>query len=233
MNSNEFLADHELGFNVDKGNLNNFSQKIPQNLTNSQQSPEVIKSDLLKLQEKISSLESRLQPSHQSSQIIYCPKVEIKKTKHSASSSLLKSFEREERELEELERSITSTPSKKSSASLNAVLDRLRTDLLNQRQKNVKLRKSNDGLKKMLNHREDLHAKLAMLQEDHYTLIQSFERSENIRNKQKEMIESLKNEILEYEAAENEKGEQKKPKKKRPIIPKPKTKRLYSCVNYN
>lgn len=196
------------------------------------QSQPGLKSDLLRLSDKISSLETRLKPATILKTEDIQNKGKSSNIQHFEPRSILKNIERDEQELEEMEKSINSKKNRKSADSLSLLLDKLKSALINERQSNIKLKKSNESLRRKLNHREDLQAKTAILQEDMCTLIQSFDRSENIREKQKEMIESLKGEILQFDGDLNTKESYPKinSKSKKTIKMRRQSKKLYYAV---
>lgn len=199
MLSLELSADQEDRLNsiLDRG-LESFSQSPEpisvSKLSNSyiSDTSSILKSDLGSLQSKIANLESRLSGTKNSYKAHKTPN---KFRSESPTQTILRNLQKSELELEELENSITMTPNKKE--LLPKKNDNIRAELVSERQRNIQKRKENDSLRKKLNYKEDLESKLIRLQEDYNTLMQSFDRSENIRLKQKEVIEGLKSEIVE------------------------------------
>lgn len=104
------------------------------------------------------------------------------------------SLENSERELYKLERSMT-PPSRAQSININRQIDKIRQQLDEERKIGDKLSRENDTLKKELGKRDDLRKKIVKLQDDYNELAVSFERSEAVRKKQKELIEKLKSEL--------------------------------------
>ena len=114
-----------------------------------------------------------------------------------SSKERIKNIENSEKEITKLERSITpsSLPKKKRNNSNSRQVEKHRVLVDNERKIGEKLRKENENLKKELGRREELKNTIAKLQEDYNELAISFERSEAVRKKQKELISQLKNEI--------------------------------------
>jgi DNA repair exonuclease SbcCD ATPase subunit len=115
--------------------------------------------------------------------------------KSSRSNSRLRSVEQSEREIRKIERSVKSSPLNKD-ISMHRQIDRVREELQIERKRQNKLKKDSAALKENLMQRENLQIKLTRLQEEYNEMVIAFERSENIRKKQKEMIKSLKEELL-------------------------------------
>lgn len=113
----------------------------------------------------------------------------------SRSNSRLRSIEQSEREIKNIERSVRSSPLSRD-FTINRQIDKVRDELQIERRRQAKLKRENETLKESLIQRETLQIKLIKLQEDYNETIITFERSENIRKKQKDMIKALKEEIL-------------------------------------
>ncbi|CAG9320832.1 unnamed protein product [Blepharisma stoltei] len=202
MFSFELSADQEERLNsiLDKG-IESFNQSpekfteipISNSFISDQSTQQIFKSDLEGMQDKIAILESRVQ----NSQTHKRSKSSSRYRSESPSELILRSIHKSELEIEEMERSIMSTSSSSKDIPLTKKSDSFKAELFSERQKNIQKRKENELLRKKLNHKEDLQMKFARLQEDYNILMQSFERSENIRLKQKEVIEQLKLEIVE------------------------------------
>jgi hypothetical protein len=113
----------------------------------------------------------------------------------------LKKIETSEKMIKKLERSITTSPTLKNSLNSCKNIEKIPGSFENERKISETLRKENDSLRKELKSQVDLSTKLQKLQEDYKNLSTSFEKSEQIRKKQKNLIEQLKSEILSSEAS--------------------------------
>ena len=108
----------------------------------------------------------------------------------------IRNIENSEREINKLERSITpNSASKKKGVSNSRQIEKYRLLVENERKLGEKFRKENETLKKEISKRDEMKNTIAKLQEDYNELAVSFERSEAVRKKQKELILQLKNEI--------------------------------------
>lgn len=197
-------------------NFSNSFQDSPQksqNLKDSKSS--VINSELKLLQDKLALLESKLSKNsdslHKSSKREKNSSVHSSFKNSSRSSSResvrrslmqngsrerIKNIENSEREILKLERSITpNSLAKKKRNNNSRQVEKYRGLVDKERKIGEKLRKENEELKKELSRREELKNAIAKLQEDYNELAISFERSEAVRKKQKELIAQLKNEI--------------------------------------
>jgi chromosome segregation ATPase len=174
-----------------------------------------ITSELKFLQEKLATLEAKLaNPSEVSSRkssnrkkaspatsFKYTPRSSSRESNSRSSVTKNESYDRiknietSEKEIKKLERSITSSPSRKKSINNSREIEKIRLLVEKERKLGEKLRKENESLKKELNKRDDLKNTIAKLQDDYNELAISFERSESVRKKQKELINHLKNEI--------------------------------------
>ena len=178
-----------------------------------------INSELKILQDKLTLLESKLSKDSDS----FKPKSSKKEKNRSLGSSFkdssrlssrespaismvvlrdsskerIRNIENSEREITKLERSITpsSLSKKKRNNSNSRQIEKYRVLVDKERKIGEKMRKENENLIKELGRREELKNTIAKLQEDYNQLSISFERSEAVRKKQKELISQLKNEI--------------------------------------
>ncbi|CAG9322456.1 unnamed protein product [Blepharisma stoltei] len=112
----------------------------------------------------------------------------------SSNSRVYQSIENSEREIYKLERSMTPL-SRAQSININRNIDKIRQQLDEERKIGEKLTRENDNLKRELGKRDELRKKIAKLQDDYNELAISFERSEAVRKKQKDLIEKLKAEL--------------------------------------
>ena len=117
-----------------------------------------------------------------------------------SSDKLSQDIKRSEKEIFKMERSISPSPSRKHSVNTSRQIDKIRSELEKERKQSSKLTKENQQLKKELSLREELRSKLIKLQEDYNELSLSFERSEAVRKKQKQLIEQLKAQLTNGEA---------------------------------
>mmetsp|Transcript_10956 Transcript_10956/g.21442 ORF Transcript_10956/g.21442 Transcript_10956/m.21442 type:complete len:260 (+) Transcript_10956:3448-4227(+) len=171
-----------------------------------------LQDELSSLQEKITALESRL---HRDSPVEEKPIHVVRKRSTSSgrskaspkqlkrvgsSDKLLKNIARSEKELTRLESSLTRSP---RNASMNYETEGKKSEIARLKKLNSQLTKEIDGLRKKLNEKEDLAHKFKELQQDYNALAQSFERSEQIRRKQKAIIEQLKS-ALTFDADETQ-----------------------------
>ena len=149
-----------------------------------------IETELQSLQDQINSLEYRassrvsnkLSSSHNSSVLVF-----------------LKNVDKTEKEIQKIEKTINKTPVKQNNIISLQTLDEIKARLIAERQNNYLLKKECESLKKKLAFKPNLSEDLSSLQEDYTSLIDSFNRSENIRKKQKKAIRDLKNELLTSE----------------------------------
>lgn len=106
-----------------------------------------------------------------------------------------KHIESSEKELSRLERSITPSPARRKSLGNSRQIEKVRQMVEKERKFGEKLRKENESLRKELSKRDELKGMISKLQDEYNELAQSFERSEAVRKKQKELIQQLKSEI--------------------------------------
>jgi hypothetical protein len=107
-----------------------------------------------------------------------------------------RNIENSEKELTRLERSITPSPARRKNLSNSRQIEKVRVLVEKERKLGEKLRRENEALRKELSKREELKTMIHRLQDEYNELAQSFERSEAVRKKQKELIQQLKSEIL-------------------------------------
>ena len=120
-----------------------------------------------------------------------------------------KTVENSEKMIKKFERSITPSPATKKFKTEPKKLEKMRVLVEKERKIGEKLRIENENLKKEVNKRDDLKNMISKLQEEYNELAFSFEKSESVRKKQKELINQLKNEINSL-TKENFPGKQKK-----------------------
>lgn len=170
-----------------------------------------LQDELMSLQEKITALEGRL---HRDSPVedrqTYVTrkkspssgraKASPKPLRRAGSSEkLLKNIAQSEKELTRLESSLTRSP---RNASLSYDTEGKKNEIARLTKLNSQLLRDVEGLRKKLSEKDDLQHKFKELQHDYNALMQSFERSEQIRRKQKAIIEQLKS-ALTYDAEES------------------------------
>jgi len=160
-------------------------------------------SEFQSLQDKVTSMESllRAQPaSPRRVQIdLRAPRDPQRRSAGRRSPSpsaerLFHEIEKSEKELERYGKATLKSPERRSASSNSMEIGRLKAELAEERRKYAVMLRDNEGLRQKLTHREDLQAKLAALQEDYNALSVSFDKSEAIRKKQKDLIEQLKRE---------------------------------------
>jgi hypothetical protein len=147
-------------------------------------------SDVRSLQDQINSLEDRINMKESFSSF---------KLKASHIDQFIKNIDQSEREIKKLEKSINCSPKIKNNSMNSRLLDDLKAKLISERQKNFLLKKENEKLTKKIFYKADVGQDIVSLQDDYKTLIDSFKRSENIRKKQKKLIQSLKTELITKE----------------------------------
>lgn len=175
------------------------------------------------LRAKLAELESKVQkkPAKVLFKKISPPLTTFSKTKSSnsgrtsdrpssVSKDRVKSIEKikdAEKAIGRLERSITASPSRKISTGNRANVEVL---IEQERKSGDRLRKENEMLRKELAKKDELMALVSKLQDEYAELATSFEKSEQIRKKQKVLIEQLK---LEIKTMNVENGDLHKKKK--------------------
>ena len=152
-----------------------------------------LNSELKLLQDKVFSLENRMKNRESYS---------VKEKTSFSIESMSKSIEKSEKELLTLENSINKKSTTNSFSSKDSNSKNSQSKLVFHRQKNAQLIKENERLKKAAGLTEKYNKKLQ----------NSYKRSENLRKKQKMMIEDLKSELLKLKGS---KPSSKKPGKKK------------------
>lgn len=163
-----------------------------------------IQSSLKSLQNQIDSIEEKASYASSSSRHY--------KTKSNI-DSFLQDVNKAEREISKIESSIRKSPAPKVRPNSNRLLDELQAKLIQERQSNYLLKQENEKLRKKIQFKKNHTDDLDLLQEDYQNLVDSFRRSENIRNKQKQLILSLKAELLSL----TDPNDRKVVKSKRPL----------------
>jgi superfamily II RNA helicase len=113
---------------------------------------------------------------------------------------LIKSVNKTEKQITSMEKTIKKAK-KVHPKILNSpqLLQDLQSQLIQERQNNYSLQKENEKLRKKIHYKKNFLCDLNSLKEDYQSLIESFQRSEGIRKKQKEMIRNLKMKIVSDE----------------------------------
>ena len=173
--------------------------KTPLNLSFAES--QSIQNEMMTLHEKVASLESRLhQPSpNRVQREVRAPRDPQRRSASRRSPSpsaerLFLEIEKSEKELERIERSTSKSPDRRSPSLHSSEISRLKSELAEERRRALALQHENEQLKQRLAQRDDLQLKLTQLQEDYNALSVSFDKSEVIRRKQKDLIEQLKRE---------------------------------------
>ncbi|OMJ75348.1 hypothetical protein SteCoe_25545 [Stentor coeruleus] len=193
----------------------NESSNKPSSPSKDQEKPGQINSELKILQEKLALLESRLTKNSEnlnqkttkrknqspgnsfklsSNNSSRNSSTRNRSNRRNDSKERIKNIENSEKQIVKMERSITPSPSKKGMMNMRLVE---KTSMMVEKERRIgeKLRKENEALRKELGKRDDLKNVINKLQDDYNELALSFERSEAVRKKQKELISQLKNEI--------------------------------------
>ncbi|OMJ76998.1 hypothetical protein SteCoe_23515 [Stentor coeruleus] len=163
-----------------------------------------IQSSLKSLQSQIDLIEEKASYANSSSRRY--------KTKSNI-DSFLKDIDQAEKEIGKIESSIRKSPAPKTRPNSNRILDELQAKLIQERQSNYLLKQENEKLRKKIQFKKNYTEDLNLLQEDYHNLVDSFRRSENIRNKQKQLVLSLKAELFSLTDLPNKKAM----KNKRPL----------------
>ncbi|OMJ79483.1 hypothetical protein SteCoe_20492 [Stentor coeruleus] len=161
----------------------------------------------LDLEKNMLSLEEIYSPSIQSSlKSLQIDSIEEKTSYKNSSSrhyksksnidSFLKDIDKAEKEIGKIESSLRKSPVQKPKPNPNKLLNEIQAKLIQERQSNYLLKQENEKLRKKIQFKKNYTEDLNLLQEDYQNLVDSFRRSENIRNKQKQMVLSLKAELL-------------------------------------
>lgn len=138
-----------------------------------------LQNEVFDLQSKLSKLESLMTQKKQPSKPVKKAPLSRKRStsRNSASAHLLKTLEAAENEIKSMERSLT--PSRRGNNGS------YKKELKQQKDITQRLLKENELMRKKLEKTEDMNARVSKLQEDYKVLAASFERSENVRKRQK------------------------------------------------
>ena len=196
-----------------EGSYRGSSQKIISSPDQTEKS-KIINSELKSLQEKLATLEAKLSknsevkvnkslrnkaksPANFNKFISEnSPRIPNFIPKRNQSREKLRAIENSEKEITKLERSITPSPARfKPTVRKN---EKTRAFSTKDKKIEEKLKKENDFLRKELNKMDELKNTMAKLKDDYNKLAISFERSESIRKKQKELINHLKGELRSF-----------------------------------
>ena len=198
-----------------EGSYRDTSQKFSGSPNQTEKS-QIINSELKSLQDKLATLEAKLSKNPKSSnknsrQRIKSPANHYKCSsensprapvilpKRNISRERLKAIENSEKQITKMERVITPSPARyKSTLRKAEKTEKTRNISLKEKKNDNKLKKENELLKKEISKMDELKITIVKLQEENNKLVVSFERSENIRKKQKELINHLKNELKAY-----------------------------------
>jgi hypothetical protein len=173
----------------------------------------VINSELKSLQSKLATLEAKLSkgtentahkpirtkaksPANYKYNNENSPRVNASGPKRYASRDKLKDVENSEKEIKKMERSITPSPARYKSTIKR--LEKPRAASIRDRKGDDRIKRENEILKKEIAKVEEYKNMIVKLQEDYKKLTFSYERSETIRKKQKELINHLKIELKGY-----------------------------------
>lgn len=107
-------------------------------------------------------------------------------------SQLLADIQSSEKELTRLQHSLSHSPGRIPNVAVARQIDRMRELLAEERRRTARLVTENEGLKEKLRKREELQQEIAHMQEEYNALTVNFDRSEEIRRKQKLLIEELR-----------------------------------------
>jgi hypothetical protein len=171
-----------------------------------------LQDELSSLQDKIAALDNKLhrespteeRPRHAAKKPSSSPRRAKASPKHlnrgGSSQKLLENIAKSEQELVYLENSLTRSPRNASSPydSEGKTGDVGRLNKLN-----VKLKREAEDLRKRLKEQENLQHKFMELKQDFNAITLSFERSEQIRRKQKAIIEQLKTAVASEDSGQH------------------------------
>ena len=171
-------------------------------------------SEMQSLQEKVTSMESLLRIHSSSPRRVQtdlrAPRDPQRRSSSSSRRSpsptaerLFHEIEKSEKELERYGKSTLKSPERRSNSTNSTEIGRLKAELAEERRKYALVMRENEILRSKLTQKEDLQVRLAALQEDYNALSVSFDKSEAIRRKQKDLIQQLKREA---ESDESEAG---------------------------
>jgi len=110
----------------------------------------------------------------------------------SNADQLIADIHSSEKELTKLQHSLSHSPGRIPNVAVARQIDSMREVLSEERRRTTRLQAENESLKERLRKREELQQAIAHMQEEYNALTVSFDRSEEIRRKQKLLIEELR-----------------------------------------
>jgi chromosome segregation ATPase len=110
----------------------------------------------------------------------------------SQADQLIADIHTSEKELTRLQHSLSHSPGRIPNVAVARQIDSMREGLAEERRRTARLQAENESLKERLRKREELQQEIAHMQEEYNALTVSFDRSEEIRRKQKLLIEELR-----------------------------------------
>lgn len=110
----------------------------------------------------------------------------------SSAEQLIADIHSSEKELSKLQHSLSHSPGRIPNVAVARQIDSMREVLAEERRRTTRLQAENASLKERLRKREELQQEIAHMQEEYNALTVSFDRSEEIRRKQKLLIEELR-----------------------------------------
>lgn len=132
--------------------------------------------------------------------------------KNSTIDYFLKDIERSEKEISRIQIGLNQSKPKVEAKHEN---EQVALDLIVLRRQNFELNREREALTKKVSYKTDYLARYMSMQEDFQSLRQSYEKSEAIREKQREFIEQLKGELKTLVETDM------LPKKKKPLTRRP------------
>ena len=147
------------------------------------------------LQEKVTSMESLLR-HHSPQRVPVSLQPQYRSTsRHSPSPTAQRLYQEIQKSEKEMARKYAlNSPNRRSPSANSMEIGRLKAELIEERRKYAAVLRENTNLREKLTQKGDLQSKLAALHEDYNALSVSFDKSESIRKKQKDLIEQLKQE---------------------------------------
>jgi chromosome segregation ATPase len=155
------------------------------------QPSDLVQSELAALKARLMVLESSIQkPSvHKVSNSL-----SLRSSLRASSTDIfLRDIERSEKEISKIEFNISRIGKQEYSAKQEQ--EQVSSELLELRRQHIELARERESLVKKVTHRTDYLARLKTMQGDFATLRRSYEKSTEIRVKQRELIEQLKSEL--------------------------------------
>lgn len=154
------------------------------------------------LQEKVTSMESLLghhSPQRAPASLRPRDSQYRSSSRHSPSPTAERLYQEIEKSEKEMARKYAlKSPNRRSPSANSMEIGRLKAELIEERRKYAAVLRENTNLRQKLTQKADLQSRLAALQEDYNALSVSFDKSESIRKKQKDLIEQLKQETEDY-----------------------------------